>query len=76
MTQQHVVIGDLKIKAYLDDDQKRERINESELNNLQSAAAAPAVRMSLAHLASRIPSRCCFIAEPAFLSTINKLINK
>lgn len=72
MTQQHVVIGVLKSKAYLDDDQKkRERIIESELNNLQSAAAAPAVRMSLAHLASRIPSRCCFIAEPAFLSTIN-----
>lgn len=72
MTQQHVVIGVLKSKVYLDDDQKkRERIIESELNNLQSAAAAPAVRMSLAHLASRIPSRCCFIAEPAFLSTIN-----
>lgn len=73
MTQQHVVIGVLKSKAYLDNDQKkkRERIIESELNNLQSAAAAPAVRMSLAHLASRIPSRCCFIAEPAFLSTIN-----
>lgn len=72
MTQQHVVIGVLKSKAYLDDDQKKkERIIESELNNLQSAAAAPAVRMSLAHLASRIPSRCCFIAEPAFLSTIN-----
>lgn len=72
MTQQHVVIGVLKSKAYLDDDQKkRERIIESELNNLQSAAAAPAVRMYLAHLASRIPSRCCFIAEPAFLSTIN-----
>lgn len=73
MTQQHVVIGVLKSKAYLDDDQKkkRERIIESELNNLQSAAAAPAVRMSLAHLASRIPSRCCFIAEPALLSTIN-----
>lgn len=73
MTQQHVVIGVLKSKAYLDDDQKKkkERIIESELNNLQSAAAAPAVRMSLAHLASRIPSRCCFIAEPALLSTIN-----